>query len=457
MLGRLGGGSGPQGSSLQAVKCERGAQRPCPRCHAAVLVAVEARSRRRGLGAPGRASAAWKPRCTEGAGGPAPASSDGLGWGRALEAAQDAAQGERGLLGRASMPIAAARVLPRQPGRSSGCSMSQWLHSSGSGRSPAPAASRSPCAAPGAASGASSTGTATRWTGGGSRGRRRHERAPAAGGSADGGRPRLAAGLRPAAAAAGGAAVLPVAVARAAACLLLTHCFACPFFACSSTPARSLRWAASGRQWSGPALLPNCSSLQQPGSLCRHFGSHCSWGNTAAARSRPGRRMRPQAATRRGGGGRTRGAGCHGWAARPPYLLLHGSLCAAAPGCRCTCVPPVVRWAPPLPLHPRLAPWVCPPRRCVAAQRGGCCCCCWLLLLLLLSFHLCCGPACGPRTAAGRSCTAEASSSRQPAHLQQEVRRRQQAAAARCTWRGGGRGSRTEERRRRRRRPGLHV
>lgn len=87
---------------------------------------------------------AWRSR---GRGAPASASSDGLGWGRALEAAQDAAQGERALLGRRSMPLAAAGDLARQPGRRTGCSLQQSMPSSGAGGSSPQPCIAAPCGA----------------------------------------------------------------------------------------------------------------------------------------------------------------------------------------------------------------------------------------------------------------------------------------------------------------------
>jgi len=55
-------------------------------------------------------------------------------------------------------------------------------------------------------------------------------------------------------------------------------------------------------------------------------------------------------------------------------------------------VPPVVRWALPLPWHPRLAPWVCLPRRC-AFVRG-------VLHLLWCALHICCRLLCAARAGA---------------------------------------------------------
>ena len=64
------------------------------------------------------------------------------------------------------------------------------------------------------------------------------------------------------------------------------------------------------------------------------------------------------------------GAGCGAWPERLLPAAHRVPMCgllflpACVPLQRCMCAPPVVRSALPPPLRPRLAPWVCPPRRC---------------------------------------------------------------------------------------------
>ena len=141
-------GATSAGPGLERRRCSagrasvKGCLRARPRAEMDVLLAMSALGRLPRLlvhGRPPQHGRAWRSRGRE---APASASSDGLGWGRALEAAQDAAQGERALLGRRSMPLAAAGALARQPGRRTGCSLQQSMSSSGAGRTSPSLASR---------------------------------------------------------------------------------------------------------------------------------------------------------------------------------------------------------------------------------------------------------------------------------------------------------------------------